>query len=125
MYPSSESSGALKHLLYFVIRECSTMYVLIKVEPFTQPSRFPAIAENPDATYVLQLEGVQESHCNPSLDWSRHLPHNVPLDRKTHDRFVLTFQLTSPLFITHPTGHWTFFLNFSLPGVFVSYLNFF
>ena len=82
------------------------MYVLIKVEPFTMPSRFPALAENPDDTYVLQLEGVHESHCNPSLDWSRYLAPNVPvpLDRKIHDRSVLTSQLTRPLFITYSTG---------------------
>ena len=110
----------------FVIRQCLTVYILIKVEPFTQPSRFPAVAENPYETYVLMVDGAQQSHFNPSLDWSRHLPSsNVPLDRPTHDRFVLIFQLTSSIFITYCTGHSTFFLNFSLPGVFAAYLPFF
>jgi hypothetical protein len=81
------------------------MYVLIKVEPFTQPSRFPALAENLNDTYVLSVDGVQTSHYNPALDWSRHLPSDIPLDRPTHDKFVLTLQLTSPMFITYPTGH--------------------
>ena len=77
----------------------------LKVEPFTQPSRFPALAENPDDTYVLLVDGAHESHYNPSLDWSRNLPSNVPLDRPTHDRFMLTFQLTSPMLITYFTEH--------------------
>jgi hypothetical protein len=88
-----------------VICQCSTVYILIKIEPFTQPSRFPAIAQNPDLTYVLVVDGVQPSLHNPTLDWSRHLPRDVPLDRPTHDRFVLTFQFTSPIFITYFTGH--------------------
>ena len=108
-----------------IIRQCSTIYILVKVEPFTQPSRFPAVAENSDLTYVLVVDGIQPSLHNPALDWSRHLPRDFPLDRPTHDRFVLTFQLTSPKFIIYCTGHWTFFLNFTLPGVFVSYLPFF
>jgi len=60
----------------------------LQVEPFNQPSRFPAVAENPDETYVLMVDGhhAQPSHYNPNLDWSRHLPSNVPLDRPTHDR---------------------------------------
>jgi hypothetical protein len=83
------------------------MYVLIKVEPFTQPPRFPALAENPNDTYVLSVDGVQPetSHYNPALDWSRYLPSDIPLDRPTHDKFVLTFQLTSLMFITYSTGH--------------------
>jgi Fungal specific transcription factor domain len=68
--------------------------LLIKVEPFTQPSRFPAL---PDDTYVLLVDGVPSSSYNPAFDWSRHLAPNVPLDRPTHDKFVLTLQLTSPI----------------------------
>ena len=81
------------------------MHILIKVQPFTQPSRFPALAANPDDTYVLSVDGALPSHCDPNLDWSRHLPSNPQLDRPTHDRFVLTFQLTIPMFITYSTGH--------------------
>ncbi|RXW20856.1 hypothetical protein EST38_g4998 [Candolleomyces aberdarensis] len=50
------------------------------------PSRFPAIMENPDETYVLLLDGVDESHYNPDLDWARYLPNAVPLDRRGHDK---------------------------------------
>ena len=82
--------------------------VMMMVEPFTQHSRFPALAENPDDTYVLLVDGVQSSdssHYNPTLDWSRHLPSNVPLDRPSHDKFVLIFQLTILMLITYSTGH--------------------
>lgn len=58
----------------------------LQVEPFTQPSRFPALAQNPADTYVLQVDGVDPSHCNPALDWSRHLPSTIPLDRPSHDK---------------------------------------
>ena len=77
--------------MHLVVRQCLTVYILKKVEPFTQPSRFPAVAENPDETYVLIVDGAQQSHCSPDLDWSRHLPSNVKLDRQTHDRFVPNF----------------------------------
>ncbi|PPQ92012.1 hypothetical protein CVT25_004869 [Psilocybe cyanescens] len=52
----------------------------------SQPSRFPALAENPDATYVLVVDGVNDDFCNPDFDWSRHLPTAVPLDRRSHDK---------------------------------------
>ncbi|KDR76970.1 hypothetical protein GALMADRAFT_95630 [Galerina marginata CBS 339.88] len=51
-----------------------------------QASRFPALADNPDATYVLLVDGVPDEHCNPAFDWSRHLPQAVPLDRRSHDK---------------------------------------
>ncbi|EDR01153.1 uncharacterized protein LACBIDRAFT_312485 [Laccaria bicolor S238N-H82] len=54
--------------------------------PVEGPSRFPAIAENPDATYILLADGVDDSHYNPNFDWSRHLPSNVLLDRRSHDK---------------------------------------
>ncbi|KAF9555002.1 hypothetical protein CPC08DRAFT_643525, partial [Agrocybe pediades] len=56
------------------------------LEISTRPSRFPELAENPHATYVLLVDGVNEEHCNPDLDWSRHLSTSVPLDRRSHDR---------------------------------------
>ena len=56
--------------------------------PAEGPSRFPAIAENLDATYVLLVDDVDDSHFNPNFDWSRHLPSNGPLDRRSHDKFV-------------------------------------
>lgn len=69
---------------------------LIKVDPFTQPSRFSVLAENSDETYVLLVNGVQSSNYNPAFDWSRHLAPNVPLDRPSHDKFVLTLQFAGP-----------------------------
>lgn len=51
-------------------------------------SRFPAIAEDPEASYVLLVDGVDTGHYNADFDWSRHLPAVVPLDRKAHDRSV-------------------------------------
>jgi hypothetical protein len=56
--------------------------------PAEGPSQFQAIAENPDATSVLLVDDVDVSHYNPDFDWSRHLPSNVHLDRKSHDEFV-------------------------------------
>ncbi|TFK31543.1 hypothetical protein BDQ12DRAFT_739935 [Crucibulum laeve] len=56
--------------------------------PLPSVSRFPAIAENPSATYVLLVDGVDESHYNPDFDWSRHLPSVVPLDRREHDNHL-------------------------------------
>ena len=44
------------------------------------------IMENPDDRYVLLLDGVDDSHYNPDLDWARYLPKAVPLDRRGHDR---------------------------------------
>ncbi len=56
-----------------------------KNEP-TQPSRFPAIAQNPEARYVLLVDNSTEEHFNPDFDWSRYLPDAVPLDRRSHDK---------------------------------------
>ncbi|PPQ63888.1 hypothetical protein CVT24_010355 [Panaeolus cyanescens] len=44
------------------------------------------LPEDPNATYVLLVEGVDESNYNPDFDWSRHLPSAVPLDRRSHDK---------------------------------------
>jgi len=54
--------------------------------PPTLISRFPALAENLDATYVLLVDEAAEEHYNPDFDWSRHLPSAVPLDRRSHDK---------------------------------------
>ncbi|KJA23958.1 hypothetical protein HYPSUDRAFT_39482 [Hypholoma sublateritium FD-334 SS-4] len=58
----------------------------IELPRVTPPSRFPALAQNPDATYVLLTDGVPDDHYNPDFDWSRHLPSIVPLDRRSHDK---------------------------------------
>ncbi|TFK73147.1 hypothetical protein BDN72DRAFT_247720 [Pluteus cervinus] len=56
-------------------------------------SRFPAIAEDPGASYVLVVDGIDLTHYDPDFDWSRHLPAAVPLDRRAHDQILdLTFR---------------------------------
>lgn len=49
-------------------------------------SRFPD--ENPQARYLLLVEGVDETYYNPDFDWSRYLPGAVPLSRSEHDRYA-------------------------------------
>jgi hypothetical protein len=55
----------------------------------SRSTRFPGIDQNPKSRYVLLVDGIDESYCNPDFDWSRHLPPEVPLERKEHDQFVL------------------------------------
>jgi hypothetical protein len=45
--------------------------------------------QNPNASYVLLVEGADLSDSQLEVDWSRHLPPQVALDRKEHDKFVL------------------------------------
>ena len=42
------------------------------------PSRFPALAKNLDATYVLLTDDIADDHYNPDFYWSRHLPTKPP-----------------------------------------------
>jgi hypothetical protein len=51
-------------------------------------SRFPEIIEKTSECYVLLVDGVDDSHYNPDFDWSRHLPPEVPLERREHDKYV-------------------------------------
>ncbi len=55
--------------------------------PAQRTSRFPDIIADPNAHYVLWLDGVS-SHINTSFDWSRHLPANLPLTRHEHDKIL-------------------------------------
>ncbi|KAJ7671230.1 hypothetical protein B0H14DRAFT_3690245 [Mycena olivaceomarginata] len=48
---------------------------------------FRRVVENPDVSYVLQLDGVDISQTHPDIDWSRHLPPEVTLDRRQHDKY--------------------------------------
>ncbi|KAJ6463952.1 hypothetical protein C8R45DRAFT_504466 [Mycena sanguinolenta] len=57
-------------------------------KPPAEVSRIPEVVENPDATYVLQLDGVDISQTHPDIDWSRHLPPEVALDRREHDKIL-------------------------------------
>ncbi|KAJ7747455.1 hypothetical protein DFH07DRAFT_1062746 [Mycena maculata] len=51
-------------------------------------SQFPEIVQNPAASYILMIDGVDGTHLNPDVDWSRYLPSQVPLDRREHDRVL-------------------------------------
>ncbi|KAJ6588295.1 fungal-specific transcription factor domain-containing protein [Mycena capillaripes] len=55
--------------------------------PPNEVARIPKVVENPD-TYVLQVDGVDISQSHPDIDWSRHLPPEVPMDRKQHDKIL-------------------------------------
>jgi len=46
------------------------------------------VVEDLNATYVLQVEGVDISLSHPDIDWSRHLPPDVVLERKEHDKIL-------------------------------------
>ncbi|KAJ7683915.1 fungal-specific transcription factor domain-containing protein [Mycena olivaceomarginata] len=45
------------------------------------------VVNDPNASYVLQLDNVDTSQTHP-VDWSRHLPPEVALDRKEHDKIL-------------------------------------
>ncbi|KAJ7731550.1 hypothetical protein DFH07DRAFT_755597 [Mycena maculata] len=51
-------------------------------------SLFPEIVRNPTASHILMVDGVDGTHPNPDVDWSRYLPPQVPLDRHEHDRVL-------------------------------------
>ncbi|KAJ7130304.1 fungal-specific transcription factor domain-containing protein [Mycena epipterygia] len=48
----------------------------------------PDVFENPNASYVLLVDGVDVADAHPHIDWSRHLPPEVALDRKEHDKII-------------------------------------
>ena len=50
------------------------------------PSRFPKVIENPRDTYVLLVEGADPRHYDPTFEWNRYLPKDVPLTRAQHDK---------------------------------------
>lgn len=52
-----------------------------------QGSRFNRIMDNPNAQYVLLVDGASDDY-NTNLDWSKYLPKNVPLDRREHDKIL-------------------------------------
>ncbi|KAJ7337434.1 hypothetical protein DFH08DRAFT_1014449 [Mycena albidolilacea] len=57
-------------------------------KPASEVSRIPEVVENPDVSYVLQLDDVDISQTHPDIDWSRHLPPEVTLDRRQHDKML-------------------------------------
>ncbi|KAF7343396.1 Zn(2)-C6 fungal-type domain-containing protein [Mycena venus] len=56
--------------------------------PANQVSRTPEFVQNPNAFYVLQLDGVDISQTHPDIDWSRYLPPAVALERREHDKIL-------------------------------------
>ncbi|KAJ7201053.1 hypothetical protein GGX14DRAFT_658872 [Mycena pura] len=54
----------------------------------TPPTPDAPAVDNPHASYVLLVDGVDEAHAHPDIDWSRHLPATVGLDRKEHDKIL-------------------------------------
>ncbi|KAK0484836.1 fungal-specific transcription factor domain-containing protein [Armillaria novae-zelandiae] len=56
--------------------------------PAQSTSRFPEIIADPNAHYVLWLDGVSSSHVNSLFDWSRYLPANLLLTRHEHDKII-------------------------------------
>ncbi|KAJ7178059.1 hypothetical protein C8R46DRAFT_988118 [Mycena filopes] len=48
----------------------------------------PEVVEDPNATYILLLDGMDVADCHPEIDWSRHLPSGVLIDRKEHDKIL-------------------------------------
>ncbi|KAJ7721044.1 hypothetical protein B0H16DRAFT_379677 [Mycena metata] len=49
-----------------------------------------------DTSYVLLVDGVYASDAHPNIDWSRHLPPEVALERAEHDKILdLTFKFST------------------------------
>ncbi|KAF8208173.1 fungal-specific transcription factor domain-containing protein [Mycena galopus ATCC 62051] len=66
-------------------------------KPANEVSRIPEVVENPDASYVLQVDGVDICQTHPDIDWSRHLPPEVALDRREHDKILdMSFKFFTP-----------------------------
>ncbi|KAJ7465253.1 hypothetical protein FB451DRAFT_433027 [Mycena latifolia] len=66
--------------------------------PPSKVSRITEVVEAPDASYVLMVDGAELLDCQPEIDWSRHLPPEVALDRKEHDKILdLAFKFFTPL----------------------------
>nr|GAT52865.1 predicted protein [Mycena chlorophos] len=61
------------------------------IEP-SEPDRLqppmPERPSSPNPTYVLLVDGIDERDAHPNIDWSRHLPPELPLDRREHDKIL-------------------------------------
>ncbi|KAJ7367181.1 fungal-specific transcription factor domain-containing protein [Mycena albidolilacea] len=62
-------------------------YFKVGNSPHKKVSRLPAVVD-PNASYVLQVEGVDVSQSHPDIDWSRHLPPEVAIERREHDQIL-------------------------------------
>ncbi|KAJ6613617.1 hypothetical protein B0H10DRAFT_1917196 [Mycena sp. CBHHK59/15] len=64
--------------------------------------RSPKFVENGSlkSTYVLLVDGMDVSGYDPDFDWSRHLPPDVTLRRKEHDKILdLSFKFFTTVFL--------------------------
>ncbi|KAF7370442.1 Zn(2)-C6 fungal-type domain-containing protein [Mycena sanguinolenta] len=54
----------------------------------SKDSRVPEVIEDPNASYILLVDGVDISHAHSHVDWSRHLPPEVVMERREHDQIL-------------------------------------
>jgi hypothetical protein len=127
---ASDSDDAALHTRLFkgltvdegghILHHGETAPFRFRAERLTQPSRFPAIMEDPQVTYILIVDADSEAQYNPDFDWSRHLPSAVPLDRRSHDRYgVLPHLVDMFVLMIQSPEHLTCSSSFSLHGAFV------
>ncbi|KAJ7291251.1 hypothetical protein C8J57DRAFT_212743 [Mycena rebaudengoi] len=92
--PDSDEEVAykLRSPLHFLKWDGTTAGLLLQsgvaasaTSPSNEPSRSQNIVDSV-AFYVSTVDGVDETACDLNLDWSRHLPTEIPLDRKEHDK---------------------------------------
>ncbi|KAF7369302.1 Zn(2)-C6 fungal-type domain-containing protein [Mycena venus] len=57
-------------------------------KPPNEVSRFTEIVESENGYYVLLVDGADLFGCNQDIDWSRHLPREVAIERKEHDKIL-------------------------------------
>ncbi|KAJ7291268.1 hypothetical protein C8J57DRAFT_1043741 [Mycena rebaudengoi] len=57
----------------------------------TSPSNEPSRSQNIVGSVASSVDGVDETACDLNFDWSRHLPKEIPLDRKEHDKILDLF----------------------------------
>ncbi|KAJ7081330.1 hypothetical protein B0H15DRAFT_467886 [Mycena belliarum] len=66
-------------------------------KPLSKVLRITEVVETHDATYILHIDGVTLPDSQLELDWSRHLPPEVALDRAEHDNILgLAFKFLTP-----------------------------
>ncbi|KAF7340810.1 Zn(2)-C6 fungal-type domain-containing protein [Mycena sanguinolenta] len=88
---NDSSNGPLLHGAFFRVEN--------SFQPQLPTQRIPEVTDNA-ATYVLQVEGVDISQSHPDIEWSRHLPPEVPITRREHDRILelsFKFQTMFPI----------------------------
>ncbi|KAJ7028670.1 hypothetical protein C8F04DRAFT_1289671 [Mycena alexandri] len=87
--------GPIKHLTLIQLDDRSGGLLLHGI---TAPVRFDSQTHNevsqrpeirqPDTSYILFVDSMDIAHCHPNIEWSRHLPPEVSLDRREHDKIL-------------------------------------